>query len=283
MAYERSDFRLALRPFSLVVALATCSLGISLAALDGYRNPPLAVAVLVAGLLLQAGVNLINDHADLGHERFDAVQRRAIVRNARIGALFIAVACAIGLWLTMLRGWPLLLLGLLGVGGAWSYADGPLNFKARGLGMVAVFFLTGVLMVEGAYFAVSGQMTWSVVWLSIPFSLYASLLLLANEIRDYERDLADGHRTFTVRFGFERGILLYRILVAGLVVTTIGLAVAGEILWLAMPLLALALLLIPMNRLEEPADRRGNLARMTGGCYFAYSALFVVALWIPAL
>ncbi len=283
MAYERSDFHLALRPFSLVVALATCSLGISLAALDGYWRPGLSLLVLTAGLLLQAGVNLINDYPDLAHDRFDDIQRRAIVRNARIGAVFIATACLLGLWLTLLRGWPMLLLGLVGVGGAWSYADGPLNFKARGLGVVAVFFLTGVLMVEGAYFAVSGHMTWSVAWLSVPFSLYASLLLLANELRDYERDLADGHRTFTVRFGFKRGVVLYRLIVAGLVLTTIGLAVAADVLWLALPLLALALLLIPMGRLAEPAERRGNLARMTGGCYFVYSVLFLSALWMPTL
>lgn len=281
MPYDRTDFHLALRPFSLVVALATCSLGISLAARDGAADPLLAALVLIAGLLLQAGVNLINDHADLTHRRFDASQRAAIVRNARVGGVFIAAACLIGCWFVWLRGLPMFALGVVGVLGAWSYADGPVNFKARGLGVVAVFFLTGVLMVEGAFFALTGYFSVDVLWLSLPFSMYASLLLLANELRDFERDVIDGHRTFSVRFGYARGVALYRLLVITLVVSTLVLALRGDMLALALPLLALAFLWLPMQLLAAPPERRVALPPLTGRCYFLFSLFFVAALWIP--
>jgi len=208
MAPDRTKFGTALRPFSLVVALATCSLGASLALQDGAGGPAAALLVIVAGLLLQAGVNLINDHSDLARGDFDAGERAAIRRHYRIGWVAIALAVAIGLGFVWLRGWPMLLLGAVGVLGAWSYAAGPLNFKARGLGVVAVFFLTGVLMVGGAYYALAGTVSLSLLWLSLPFSVYASLLLLANELRDYENDARDGHRTFTVRFGYINGVRL---------------------------------------------------------------------------
>jgi 1,4-dihydroxy-2-naphthoate octaprenyltransferase len=281
MPYDRTDFHLALRPFSLVVALATCSLGISLAAREGLADPLQATLVLVAGLLLQAGVNLINDHADLAHARFDDGHRAAIVRNARIGSAFIGVACLIGLWFIWLRGLPMLLLGIVGVVGAWSYADGPVNFKARGLGVVAVFFLTGVLMVEGAFYALTGYFSLDVLWLSLPFSIYASLLLLANELRDYERDVADGHRTFSVRFGYERGVALYRGLVLALIASTLLLALRSATLALALPLLALAFLWLPMRLLAAPPAQRASLTPLTGRCYLLFSLVFVASLWIP--
>lgn len=281
MAYHRTDFLTALRPFSLVVALATCSLGVSLALQDGAPSGLAAALVMVAGLLLQAGVNLINDHADLAHERFDNAQRAAIERNFRLGWLAIVCAVLIGSWFIWLRGWPMALLGAVGVIGAWSYADGPINFKARGLGVVAVFFLTGLLMVEGAYYALLGRISVEVAWLALPFSLYASLLLLANELRDYERDVVDGHQTFTVRFGFDRGVWLYRFLVLGLFISTLALGLRAELLPLALPLLALALLWLPLRVLVLPAAGRASLTALTGRCYFAFALAFVVALWIP--
>lgn len=281
MAYNRTDFATALRPFSLVVALATCSLGVSLALQDGAASGPAALLVIIAGLLLQAGVNLINDHADLAHERFDTAQRAAIRRNYRLGWGAIALAGSIGLGFVWLRGWPMLLLGAVGVLGAWSYADGPLNFKARGLGVVAVFFLTGVLMVAGAYYALLGSISPEVLWLSLPFSLYASLLLLANELRDYEHDARDGHGTFTVRFGYRNGVRLYRALVLALCLSTLLLAQRAGLLALALPLLALAMLWLPLRLLRRPAEARVPLTQMTGRCYFAFAITYVAALWLP--
>jgi 1,4-dihydroxy-2-naphthoate octaprenyltransferase len=283
LSYKHTDFLCALRPFSLVVALATCGLGITLAALDGFGSPLIFLLLVLAGLLLQGGANLINDHADLSHARFDDQQRQAIIRNARLGWLGIALASLIGCWFVWLHGWPMLALGAAGVLGIWNYADGPLNFKARGLGIVVVFFLTGVMMVEGAYFAASGHFTMRVVWLSIPFSLYASLLLLANELRDYERDLEDGHRTLTVRYGFAAGLWLYRSLALSLVVSTCLLAIVGDMLALAIPLLALALLWLPLGKLAASPAERASLAQLTGRCYLAYASAFVAALWVSAL
>ena len=283
MAYHRTDFAAALRPFSLVVALATCSLGVSLAIQDGAAPGPAALLLILAGLLLQAGVNLLNDHADLAHERFDAGQRTAIERNYRIGWLAILTASAIGLWFVWLRGWPMLLLGVLGVLGGWSYAAGPANFKARGLGVIAVFFLTGVLMVGGAYYAMLGSVSAQVLWLSLPFSLFASLLLLSNELRDFERDRRDGHRTFTVRFGYDRGVLLYRLLVLCLVATTLLMGLRAGLLALSLTLLALCALWLPLRRLHRDDAQRATLTKLTGRCYLTFALVYVPAFWLSEL
>ena len=265
-----------MRPFSLIVALATCGLGVLLAAGDGAASALVAAAVILAGLLLQIGVNLVNDHADLALVD-DETERQAIRRNARAGAAAIVLACAVGLWLVAQRGWPLLCIGTVGVLGLWGYAAEPINLKARGLGLPAVFLLTGVLMVSGAYVAMTGTLSMAVLAWSVPFSLFAMLLLLGNELRDVEADVADGHGTFTVRFGLARGARLYRVVVVLVALATLMLATAYDapLLGLAVP----ALLALPWRHLEgSPAQRRG-LARMTGRGYALYSLLFLVTLW----
>lgn len=283
MFRQQRFFFAALRPFSLVVALATCSLGVSLAALDGYTNWQLSALVLAAGLLLQAGVNLINDYPDLAQQCVSQDLAVDIVRNARLGVLAIALACVIGAGFVWLRGPLMLALGGVGVLGAWSYADGPINFKARGLGVVAVFFLTGVLMVEGAYYALSGRFSQEVLWLSVPFSLYASLLLLANELRDFEQDVKDGHHTFSVRFGYASGVALYRMIALFLIAITLWLAISRDMPVLMLPLLALLLLWLPLGLLGASVQERARLTQLTGRCYLAFSLLFVAAFWFPDL
>lgn len=285
LSAKSTRFFAALRPASLVVALATCALGITLASLDaasvGPLSVPLAIAVLVSGVLLQVGVNLVNDHADLQRVDHSDAERKAITRNAMFGVGAIAIACAIGLWLVISRGWPLLALGVTGVFGLWAYAADPINLKARGLGLPAVFLLTGVLMVSGAYYAVTGTLSWAVIVWSIPLSLFAMALLLANELRDYERDRALGLRTFTVRFGYRRGVFLYLGLGVAIALLTLILAFAFSVPRIALSVSALALL--PLRALRAPPDGRARLMQSTGRAYALYSGMLLAGLWSTLL
>ncbi len=277
---DKTRFRYALRPFSLVVAVATCGLGVLLAIREGAADPTLSLAVVAAGVLLQAGVNLVNDYVDRLSPAFDAPQRRAIRRNARLGAGAFALAGVFGLYLVWLRGWPMLLLEVVGMAGALGYTGHPVNYKARGLGVPLVFLFMGVLLVGGAYYAVSGGYHAGVFWLSLPFSLFASLLLLSNELRDYEADLAEGLRTLTVRMGYERSAWLYRGLILLLSVVTVALGVADLLAYAALPALSLLFLLQPLRLLERGPDERRALAPATGRSFFAYGCTLLAALWI---
>lgn len=201
------------RPFSLVVALSSCGLGLWLGVGEGAAAPGIILAVLCAGLLLQLGVNLINDKTDLhllpDGDPATAGQRVAIRLSYRIGLACLALATGIGLVLVALRGWGLLTVGIVGVVGAFAYTTEPLNYKRRGLGVPLVFWLMGVLMVLGSYMALTGEPSWHVFWHSLPLSFLISALLLANEIRDIERDLVYGIHTLSVRIGLENARRLY--------------------------------------------------------------------------
>lgn len=277
---DKTRFVTALRPFSLVVAVATCGLGVLLALREGAADPALALAVVTAGVLLQAGVNLVNDHADRRSAAFSAAQRRAIGRNTRLGAGAFLLAGLFGLYLVWLRGWPMLALEVTGLAGALGYTGHPVNYKARGLGVPLVFLFMGVLLVGGAYYAVSDRYHAGVFWLSLPFSLFASLLLLSNELRDYEADLAEGLRTLTVRLGYERSAWLYRGLTLLLAAMTVALGAAGLLAYAMLPLLSLLCLLPPLRLLDQGPVERRDLTPATGRGFFAYGFTLLATLWI---
>jgi 1,4-dihydroxy-2-naphthoate octaprenyltransferase len=276
---DKTAFHRALRPFSLIVALATCGLGVSLAWLDGARDPWLAMLVLFNGLLLQIAVNLINDHRDIDNGAYDVRQQSAIRRNTRIGYAVMLLAVLIGLYMVSLRGWPLLLLGLVGVLGAWGYTGGQINYKSRGLGILLVFLLMGVLLIGGAYYVVTGDYSLRVFWLSLPFSLLSSLLLLSNELRDYEADLAEGIRTLSVRLGYDFGVRLYYGLSAAIYLVSVLLYQAGLLQGLWLLLVTAIALWQPFRLLRSPPGMRQRLTPLTGRLYLLFSLAFIGSLW----
>lgn len=240
-------FLKALRPFSFSVALMSCGLGVTLAYQDDYGDAIRAVLVMVAGVLLQAATNLFNDYADIHYWQDKAtVLADCVVHRIRMNALcallLLLLACVLALYLVSYAGWLLLLIGLIGVAGGYFYTAEPINFKERGLGLVTVFIFTGLLLVEGAYMAVSGQWSSHALLLAVPLSILSCLVLLANELRDVEEDTQRNIKTFTVRFGYVSGRRLYVCLFIVLLLLVVWLVVTcaiGEPKWLLPSVLCL--------------------------------------------
>lgn len=278
---DKTSFIRALRPFSLIVAIATCGLGVSLALIEGGTDYTLAALVMITGVLLQIAVNLINDYRDLNSHRFTPQQKTAIKRNTQAGWLIMSIAIMLGLYMSSIRGWPLFLLGLLGILGAWGYTGGEINYKSRGLGVLLVFFLMGVLLIGGAYYTVSGRYHINIFWLSLPFSLLSSLLLLSNELRDYEEDLKAGIKTLSVRLGYELGVKLYYWIVALVYFISALLFQAGILGNIILIPITLIVLWQPIKLLHAPRAQRLSLTPLTGRFYFFFSIAYLVSIWLP--
>ncbi|MCW8826061.1 MAG: prenyltransferase [Gammaproteobacteria bacterium] len=281
---DKTRFIRALRPFSFVVAVSSCLLGVVLAYVDGAQNIYLGALLVVTGLILQSAVNLINDYSDRENREYSTEQRERIIRNMKIGRALFLMVVVLGLYMVSIRGLPLLALGLVGILGAWGYTCGTINYKQRGLGVVLVFFLMGVMMIGGCYYTMSGNYQWSIFWLSIPFSLFTSLLLLANELRDFEEDSKNGIATLTVRIGFNHSIKLYGVMLSLIYISSLLLYWQGmlsTVLLLLIPLIATP---APLRLLHRGPDSRKVLPQLTGRLYFVYSAAFLVTLMIePSL
>ncbi len=278
---DKTAFVRALRPFSLIVAITTCGLGVSLALVEGSRHYFLAGLVVFTGILLQIAVNLINDYRDIHSHHFTATQKQAIRRNTRIGWAVMTTAILLGFYMVSLRGWPLLVLGIIGVFGAWGYTGGQINYKERGLGILLVFFLMGVLLIGGSYYVVTGTCHWNIFWLSLPFSLLSSLLLLSNELRDYEEDLAAGIKTLSVRLGYQVGVRLYYWLVALLYLASVLLYQANILHGVVLLLVTALALWQPLKLLHLPQPQRVRLTPLTGRFYLIYSLAYIATIWMP--
>jgi len=277
---ERSQYNFwgALRVFSLAVALVSCGLGIRLGWDMANPQYALAVLLLLGGVLAQAGMNLINDIEDLASanaNRISDAAKKRIARNQKLGWVAFALAAAIGLYLVSLRGWPLFGIFLVSALLALSYNAGPLNFKNNGIAIVQVFLLMGLIMVEASYFTMTAEFSSKVLWLSLPVSLLISLLLLSNEIRDYENDLNDQSHTLSVRIGLPAAQKLYwGIVIMALILTALyaytGWLNASRLIWIAP-----ALLMLPVLKKHLYLAGRHNLTPLSGRFFLIFGAAYL--------
>ncbi len=278
---SRYSFLHALRPFSFPVAVTTCLIGLTTAWQAGELIPLNAVLVLIGGLLLQAGVNLINDYSDLALLRREPEASRLalqVQRNFAFGLGCFLAAVPIGLYLVLDRSFELLWLFLIGLLGALGYTLKPLNYKARGLAVALVFWLMGVLMVSGSHVAAGGELNGDILLLSVPISLLVSLLLLSNELRDYESDRRDGLKTLTVRIGYPAARRLFYLLLLVTLLWSLGLAGRGLLQqpWWLLAALPFAVRL--QRYLALPEGQRRGLTPATGQLVMVFGLLFCLAL-----
>lgn len=282
---------LAARIPTLPAAVAPVLVGTAAAAGSGAFSALPAVAALVASLSIQIGTNLSNDAYDFLHGADRAVRLgppRATAsgllspKEVLTGAyVCYGVAALAGLYLVMLRGWPILAAGLLSVAASLAYTAGPWPLAYRGLGDLFVFIFFGIIGTVGSDFVQTGLVRPQAVWASVAVGLLTVAILVVNNLRDIETDRAAGKRTLAVRWGVRGTRLEYAGCLAGaLAVPGImrAVGVLGDrfwLPWLAVPL-AGVLARTVLWRLDAPALNQalGRTARLL----LLYSALLALAL-----
>ncbi|MGC3953569.1 MAG: 1,4-dihydroxy-2-naphthoate polyprenyltransferase [Propionicimonas sp.] len=202
------------RPRTLPAAVAPVLAGSGVAAFyDGF-DPLLAVLAAVVALALQVGVNFANDYSD-GIRGTDADRvgplrlvgsGAASAKTVRTAALAcFGVAGLAGLAIVVLTGlWWLLAVGALAIAAAWFYTGGPRPYGYLGLGELFVFVFFGLVAVGGTVYVQLGWVPAAGWWAATAIGALACVLLVANNLRDLDGDLAVGKRTLATRLG-DRG------------------------------------------------------------------------------
>jgi len=85
---------------------------------------------------------------------------------------------------------------------------------SKGWGEVLIFFAFGPLVSLGAYYAVTGHMTFNSFVIGIPQAFLITGVLWINEFPDYEADKSVGKYNLVVRMGPEIARYLYCIIMA---------------------------------------------------------------------
>jgi len=286
------------RPFSLTASAVPVAVAGALAAVDNRFSWTLFLAALVASVLLHVGTNVTNEIYDVRKGIDDITSPRAshALLKGRVSereafglaALAFSGAAAIGAALIQARGWPVAVLGLLGLVGGFGYTGPPLQYKFRALGLPLVFLLMGPLMVGGAYYVITGTVSWPALVASLPVGLLVVAILHGNEWRDVGDDARAGISTLSIRAGRQAAHLLYLSLVVGAYVA-LALAVAVGALpppsLLAMLSLPLLVRAIRSSELGAAGQQRAiaMIDLETAQLHAAFGLLLVAGLAIAAL
>jgi 1,4-dihydroxy-2-naphthoate octaprenyltransferase len=214
-------FRLA-RPFSLTAAAVPVLFGTALAFQDGSFAPGPFFAMLFGSLLIQAATNMFNEFYDAQRGLDVAgtigiagsiVSGRVTARRVLVGALLCyTLALFLGVYLVVVGGWPILVLGCLSALGGYLYSAGPRPLAYTPASEAAVFIFMGILIVVIAYAVQTRSFPAYVPLAALPIGGLVAAILLANNIRDLISDRRGGRRTLPVVFGREVAILVYRAL-----------------------------------------------------------------------
>ncbi|MDR1791423.1 MAG: 1,4-dihydroxy-2-naphthoate polyprenyltransferase [Propionibacteriaceae bacterium] len=217
----------------------------------------LCILALVTALLIQIGSNLANDYSD-GIRGTDA-ERVGPLRLVGSGAarpkqvLGAALGCWVlaavtGLVVVMLTGyWWLLAVGAGCIVAAWFYTGGKHPYGYAGLGELFVFVCYGLVAVNFTVFIQVGAFTWGGLWVSVALGLLCCGILVANNLRDIDGDLAAGKRTLATKMGAPGTRYFYLALVIAATLAVVAVALATD--WWALLGLAMLVLLVDPLRL----------------------------------
>lgn len=194
-------------------------------AVDHTFSASLFLLVIVALVTNHIALNLTDDYFDFKHSvdslkpgeknPFTGGSGTLSSNLIRPEAMFkmltscYAVTVIIGLYLTMTRGLPVLLLGLLGVFCSVFYTAPPVKFSHHGLGELALLVSFGPVIGLGAYFVQSQTLTLEAFLATLPMGIMLFSMIVLNEIPDFEEDKRAGKLTLVARCGREFGLRVY--------------------------------------------------------------------------
>jgi 1,4-dihydroxy-2-naphthoate polyprenyltransferase len=253
----------AARLRTLPAAAAPVAVGSACAHATGGVAWDPALAALAGALAIQVGTNFANDVFDAergadGPDRIGPVRvvsaglvSAAAMKRAMIAAF--AVAGMFGLYLTLVAGWPIAVVGVVAIAAGIAYTGGPYPLGYHGLGDVAVLVFFGFVAVCGTTYVQLGSVPALAWWAAIPIGALATAILVVNNVRDRLTDARAGKRTLAVRYGRTAGLVEYAALVAIAYLVPIGLAICAVSPAPLLPLVTLPLALARMRELVRAA------------------------------
>jgi 1,4-dihydroxy-2-naphthoate octaprenyltransferase len=230
----------ATRPFSFTASIIPILVGGACALLVGGFSPVAFLLCLAGGIALQAGTNLTNDYYDyrLGADHSGSLGPSRVIQEGWLSprtVLLGGIGCfvvggAAGFLLVSMAGWPILLLGLIGVPLAYGYTAPPLKLAYRGLGELNVFVLMGPLMVAGGFLVHRAAGLGVALTASLPVGCLVAAILHANNVRDLDDDRALGKKTLATIVGPRLAKLELAALIGGAYA-----ALAAAVYWRILP------------------------------------------------
>jgi 1,4-dihydroxy-2-naphthoate octaprenyltransferase len=218
----------------------------------------LFLLTLLAGVCVHAGTNVANDYFDhkSGNDEINVEYVRPFTGGSRLiqkgllsprtvlveSLVLFAIGGAIGIYLTMVVGPAILVLGVIGVFCGFFYTAPPVNIAAKGIGELTVGVNFGILMTLGSYYVQTGRFSTGAFLASLPVAILIADVLYINEFPDFTADKAVGKKHLVVRLGKEKAVWGYLALTVSAYLAILTPVVTGAV----PPYCLLALVTLPM-------------------------------------
>lgn len=166
---------------------------------------------LIAAIIIQITTNYINDLYDyikgadnnrrLGPERMvqSGKLNPKIIKKIIIILIILGILC--GIPLAIEGGWPIVIIGLSSFLFGYLYTAGPYPLAYHGLGDVFVFIYFGLIAVGGSYYLQTGNINNNALLLGSSIGCMNVMLLIINNIRDFDSDTIANKNTLIVVLG----------------------------------------------------------------------------------
>ena len=294
----KKEWFLATRPWSFPASTMPALVATSYVFLKNSDNLSavnwwLVVPIFLGVVLFHSAGNLISDYFDYKHgvdTPNNIGNTNMMIINGifepktifRYGFTLLVLASIIGIVLTCVTGWQLLVIGGLGFLLTMFYY----KLKFNALGDLDIFIVFGVLIALGTSFVLTGVLDYSVLLVSAPTGLLITGILHANNTRDIENDTSANIATQASVLGVKMSRIYYVLLVGGAYVMVAVLAAVGKLSWIALAVvLSLPIAIGNIKRMaahKQPtdiSDLDGNTAKLV----MIFSLLLSVANFINAL
>jgi 1,4-dihydroxy-2-naphthoate octaprenyltransferase len=225
-------------------------------------------ALAVVGILFaHATNNLINDYFDFevgvdGSDNYARAQyaphpiisglvTKAHLRNVILGLnLFDA---AVMVYLTIMRGWPVLVFALAGLFISVFYVAPPIRLKKIGLGELGVVLVWGPLMIGGTYYVTVGSIEPWVLIASLPYAFLVGTVLMGKHIDKAPQDKPMGTHTLPVVIGHDAAIRVNQVISVLFYVAIIALVLAGNMTpWMLVVVFSIPKLITSLKTYTAP-------------------------------
>ncbi|WP_256683981.1 1,4-dihydroxy-2-naphthoate polyprenyltransferase [Halococcus qingdaonensis] len=297
---------MAARPQTLPAAAAPVFVGTGLAvAMDVFAPLP-ALAALVGALLIQIGTNFANDYYDAksgvdseDRDGFTRVTQSGLIGASEVRRAMIAtfaLAIVLGSYLVFVGGLPIVIVGLSSVAAGILYTGGPYPYGWYGLGDLFVFVFFGLVAVSGTYYVQAAALARSFpLWLppdtlplaavvaSLPAAGLSTNILIVNNLRDRETDMAAGKRSLAVLLGYRWSRVEFLLMTGMAYVIPVVFWLTGSGALVLAPLLTLpyAASIAATVLTRTDGDALNPALERVGKLLAAHSVLFALGLALP--
>lgn len=288
------QYFIATRPWSFTMSIISVSVGTLLAAQGGPVSWAWYVLTAVGITVFHAAANVINDYFDTRYQidqqdsptakyRPQPILSGMLTPRQLLGEAIclFALTFVIGMAASVILSWHILWIGFVGFLTSVYYTAGPIKFKYRALGELAVFWIWGPLMIEGAYAVQRQALSGKAFIISVPFGVIVALVLFANNMRDMAYDSRQNITTLSTLLGAHRSYLLFAGLIVlayayvlGMIVTGI-MSLWGLLIFLSVPS-AIGLLKTFRKEIPDMADA------LTAKFDTVFGVLLILAIFLEA-